>query len=340
MQKLSNPFSGLGQFCMHLGNELAGLEHQHEKLTYYLPESHLNEFGESVSYIKSRSLHKFFPLNSKPFDIWHCLHQDSPYLPGKPGTKLILTIHDLNFLEKYDTAKIQKRIRSLQKKVDRAEVITVISKYTEKIIRENLMIRDKPVHVIYNGNALKKTATAETNRFNNTNYFFSIGIIAEKKNFHVLIPLLEHFKDMQLIIAGNKSGEYVQKITAIARELHVEDRLHLVGNITESEKYWLYENCKAFLFPSVAEGFGLPVVEAMSLGKPVFLSKLTSLPEVGGEKAFYFGSFEKHEMIRNIEDGLAQYAAKPELKHEITAWAEQFSWSNAARSYLNLYKSM
>jgi len=118
----------------------------------------------------------------------------------------------------------------------------------------------------------------------------------------------------------------------------VEKQLHLIGIINDSDKYWLLKNCNSFAFPSLAEGFGLPVIEAMSLGKPVFLSHLTSLPEVGGPEAYYWKSFEPSSMIDVYQSGMKTY---DELKaaREIE-WAAQFSWSKAAESYLNLYESI
>lgn len=338
MDKLNNMNSGLGQFCFHFGNTLSQQTTLRFEPYFFLPAKMKNIFGSKFNYISSNKFHKFFPVKGK-FDVWHCLHQESSYLPSKKSAKIILTIHDLNFLEvKKSRWKQKLRLKKLQRLINKADALTVISKYTEKAVRENLTIPNIPLKVIYNGNALKTFSSVSKPDFvPEGKFFFSIGIIAPKKNFILLIPLLKHFKDFQLIIAGNKDHKHVQEIQAVAIKEGVEDRLIMPGNVTEEEKYWLYQNCTAFLFPSMAEGFGLPVIEAMSLGKPVFLSRFTSLPEIGGEEAFYFNSFESQFMHKTIKDGLKEYDTDKEKSQRIIDWSRQFSWSKAVDAYQELY---
>ena len=101
----------------------------------------------------------------------------------------------------------------------------------------------------------------------------------------------------------------------------------------------LYENCEAFLFPSLTEGFGLPVIEAMSFGKPVFLSNSSSLPEIGGSEAFYWDSYEVDHMLSVFNHGMkakndGEFAAK------VKSWANHFTWEASASKYLNLYSRL
>ena len=95
----------------------------------------------------------------------------------------------------------------LQKKVDRADAIAVISNFTESEVRKHLNVEGKPIHVIFNGNTLVRfddePRPGSIKQYGD--YFFSIGIISAKKNFEVLIPLLTHYTTMQLVIAGNKN---------------------------------------------------------------------------------------------------------------------------------------
>ncbi len=339
MEKISNRASGLGQFCFNLGEQYQKINPHDIALDFYVPAAQRNIFGNGFKYTNKNSFHKFIPLNSSRYDVWHCMHQGSKYMPASKNTKLILTIHDLNFLNKYTGIKRNIKLKFLQSLVNRCSAITVISKFTESEIKKYLNIQ-VPVHVIYNGNSLKEsTATPTINITAFKNYFFSIGIISEKKNFHVLLPLLESFPDMQLVIAGNNSSAYAKQILNEAKTKNVYNRLHLIGNVDENNKYHLYKNCKALLFPSCTEGFGLPVIEAMSLGKPVFLSNLTSLPEIGGSEAYYWNNFESTSMAQIVKTGLTEYSNTPDKTKRIRAWAQQFSWENAANAYLNLYKT-
>ena len=167
-------------------------------------------------------------------------------------------------------------------------------------------------------------------------FLFSIGQFHSRKNFHVL-PALLMDNEYELIIAGMNDFAYTEKVINEAKKLKVNDRLKLIGAISDEEKSWYYKNCLAFVFPSIGEGFGLPVLEAMYFGKPVFLSRFTSLPEVGGDVAYYFDNFDPACMKEIFENGMHHYeCSHPQEK--IVERAKNFSWKKAADEYLNVYR--
>ena len=193
--------------------------------------------------------------------------------------------------------------------------------------------------MIYNGCSFFEGERIETptNYKPSAPFLFSIGTVLRKKNFHVLPCLLEQ-NDMELIIAGNPS-KYSDVVMEWAIKCGVESRVHLIGSIDDSDKDWYYRNCEAFVFPSIAEGFGLPVLEAMSYGKPTFLSKYTSLPEIGRDFAFYFDvDFTPRDMQRVLIDGLAEFEGR-DVDTQI-AYAKSFSWENMAREYCKIYNQL
>ena len=91
--------------------------------------------------------------------------------------------------------------------------------------------------------------------------------------------------------------------------------------------------------PSLAEGFGAPVVEAMVFGKPLFLSRLTSLPEIGGDVAFYFDDFREENMQQIFKEGMSNYK-KNGLADKIMQRGNDFSWEEKAREYIEVYRSL
>jgi glycosyltransferase involved in cell wall biosynthesis len=131
----------------------------------------------------------------------------------------------------------------------------------------------------------------------------------------------------------------LEKIKQEANELGVLDRVIFAGAVSEADKMALYVHCEAFVFPSLAEGFGLPVVEAMHLGKAVFLSQFTSLPEVGGPEAYYFTDFEGASMRDTLSNGLKDYQ-EHDKKQAIQEWSKRFDWSVAAASYVDVYTKL
>ena len=164
-------------------------------------------------------------------------------------------------------------------------------------------------------------------------------IVHKKKNYHVLLPLLKN-EGLEMIIAGRlDEPDYISAMQEKAKKMGVADRLHITGPITEGEKSWYLQNCYAFVHPSLAEGFGAPVVEAMQFGKPLFLSSLTSLPEIGGNVAFYFRDFNPSHMEQVFETGMKTYYDQ-NMSAMIQERSIQFDWQEKAIQYLNVYRTL
>lgn len=338
-EKLSNKYSGLGQFCYNLGTSLSETDRDNDYI-FHLPKSSDLFLDQNRQF--ANKLRRIFPFSGSNYDVWHCIHQESPYLPINKKTKVVLTIHDLNFLHKdYPDWKKKHKLSKIQIKINRADAITTISEFSANEIKENLKISDKKIfQVIYNGNSLKKFNSKKSAIVPDSEYIFSIGIVNRKKNFKTLVPLLKYNDKLKLVIAGIDNGDYSKEILEYANQLGFEDRVIFSGIISDEEKFHLINNCLAFVFPSLSEGFGLPVVEAMSLGKPVFLSNLTSLPEIGGENAYYWKSFDTDYMLEIFKNGINDYSSNPEKKNLIIKQSDKFSWKNSAEQYLELYKKL
>jgi len=340
-ERMKYPHTGLYQFCLQLGKSLPKhIDPAKEKIFYYLPASAGKIFGEDANYISQKSFHKIKLPSLNDFDIWHATNQGSAYTPTNRKVKKVLTVHDLNFL--YENSerpqKIKRSLKKIQKQIDVADKICAISEYVKSDIKKHFPLHEKNVEVIYNGCDIDRTENLSTPKFlPQRSFIFTIGTIMAKKNFHVLPALLCN-NDMQLIIAGvTIQKDYEMKIKEEARKLRVQDRLVLTGSVSENDKKWYLKNCEAFVFPSIAEGFGLPVIEAMAFGKPVFLSTATSLPEIGGDVAYYFQSFDADDMRHTFEKGMEHYY-QHQPQNTIMQRAHQFSWDKAAEKYVNIYR--
>lgn len=344
-ERLRDPYSGLGQFCLHLGHELVRYNPDPEryKLTFGVPKAETGVFGDGVDYHPVSWYDRLW--RSGEYNLWHGLHQDVATLPAS-STRFVLTIHDLNFLERtdYSATKKTNRLTTLQRKLNRATALTTISAYTASVVRQHLRVPDtKPLQVIHNGAAVNPDGVSVRPGFAREGeppFFLCLGVIQPKKNAHVLLPLLQAFPDYRLILAGDPTHDYALHIRQQAVKLGVSEQLIMPGTVSQEEKAWLYAHCEAFLFPSLSEGFGLPVVEAMQFGKPVFLSNRTSLPEIGGRDAFYFESFEPDDMVNVFREGMMQFHEDP-LRADRLRWhARKFSWQKAAKAYWELYTDL
>ena len=334
-EKLKSPNSGLGQFCAHLGKAIE--KSSKEEIGFYIDPEHLTFFETKNTILWKRS-HKYLGIPVKA-DIWHSMHQEAKYFPKDKATKILLTIHDLNFLDKYTGSKRERKLKNLQKLVNKASGIAYISAFTKKIAEQHLELPDVLQKVIYNGvsvldaNPIKPEFVDDSKAF-----LFSIGIIGEKKNFHVLIEAMKNLPDLNLYLCGNATSKYADKIRTLIAKHDLGKRVFLPGEISEAEKNWMFENCKVFVFPSLSEGFGLPVVEAMHFGKPLILSKLTSLPEIGGKEAIYLDNFLPEEIASKIEFAIKNDT--PERQKLLKDRALFFSWQKAAEQYLEMYSAL
>lgn len=335
-EKIKDLHSGLGQYCFHLGKELLNIPSNLEYL-FFLPQKDFGIFGNDQTYIASKKYKRLSSYFSPKADVFHAIHQDSKYKPDSKS-KYILTIHDLNFL--YKGHKDPKPLlHELQKKIDRASHVVFISEFTKNLCLENLKLKDHSV--IYNGISVsyrrKWHNQQKTPIKPNRPFLFTIGIISEKKNFHTLIEMMNYIEDYDLIIAGRSDSIYAQEMLHQIGKFGLENRIKLIGNITEDEKIKYYQACSGFVFPSRQEGFGMPVIEAMSFSKPVFVSTFTSLPEIAGPHGFYFDNFDPEHMASIVKFGLKKMEENPHLKIDLKKWTEKFSWEKAALAYSNLY---
>lgn len=336
-----NPNNGLYQFTENLGNSLASITHPDLALNFYLPKNKFNLFGNLVNYVPHHSIDKFYMQGTSKYDVWHTTNQISWYKPFNKKTKRILTIHDLNFLieEKEKLTRNKRLLKEIQHRIDSSHFITTISNYTLQAVQEHLDLRNLPTKVIYNGAYLKEfPAYSQPVYRPEKPFLFSIGSMQPRKNFHSLIPLL-FGNDYELVIAGNNNFEYKNKVIEAAKKWNVFNRIKLIGAVSEQDKYWYYQHCLAFLFPSLAEGFGLPIIEAMQMGKAVFLSKETCLPEIGGDVAYYFSDFEPASMKELFNQGMHDFISQNK-KIKTKERANFFSWNNAANQYLEIYKNV
>lgn len=354
--KLRTPHCGLGQYCQRLGSALLrqaaggaveprlwlrGKDHAALGASAELLEDATPAWRKEKVFRWLRPLRGLLPTEG-PIDLWHATDQCCKHFPADPRVPVVLTIHDLNFLREKHKIRVERNQARVQRKVDRASCVTVISEFVAQEVRDHLNLRGKPVRVIYNG-ADRTEADAPQERpafLPSGPFLFTIGAIAPKKNFHVLVPLMQRVPEMKLVIAGPDHHAYARQIRADAKRLGVADRVLVPGSVTDAQRTWLYAHCEAFLFPSLTEGFGLPVIEAMQHGSPVFCSRRTSLPEVAGPDAFYWESDTPDHLSQVFQAGMARVAADPTLGDRLRANAARFDWDQTAREYLEVYREV
>ncbi|GAB4255162.1 MAG: glycosyltransferase family 1 protein [Vicingaceae bacterium] len=340
LERLKYFYNGLGQFCFYLGKYLSINQPDWVQFHFLVPTDFIGKFGDNVKYITLKPHLKFIKHYPFKIDLWHTTHQGSEYLPPN-NTRQVLTIHDLNFLYEKSDLKAQKRLKKVQKLVNSASLITCISNYVKNDISNNLNLHNIPIEVIYNGVELETHQMEPPKWYNGEKFFCYIGVIEPKKNLKTLIGLIEQVEeDIKLFICGNKQTKYAATLLKEIAAKKLENKMVLPGIVSSSEKTFLLKNCEAFLFPSLIEGFGIPPIEAMKFGKPVFVAKKSSLPEVCGDAAFYWEDFNPLKMVHVLQQGLEQYNKTPEIKEKITLQAAKYNWQNTAKQYIKVYENI
>ncbi|NLO71552.1 MAG: glycosyltransferase family 4 protein [Porphyromonadaceae bacterium] len=347
LSALKNVYSGFGQVALTYGRYFQNnyrKESAHYSLTLLVPDDMIGKFGNEVNYLSSSNrLKRRFPFLFPKFDVWHSTHQLSKFRPFYSGTKQILTFHDLNYLYERKGFSRYRKHRQLQGKINRADQLVCISHFTKEEIERNLNLNRKKCNVIYNYvEPFDECLASKPSIDIKMPFFFSIGALRKKKNFHVLLDLMKLYPEKHLYIAGTEVRNKKKNAYALMIKERIKNEritnVTLLGGILHEEKIWMYKNCEAFLFPSLFEGFGLPVIEAMQFGKPVFSSAETSLKEIGGQFAYFWDDFEPYHMKSLIDANLERFYNERERVWKEKQYAESFSTNTHFEEYEKLYE--
>lgn len=339
---LRDPNSGFGEVSRNYLAAFSALDIRDFETTLLLPSGYPAEELEAKGFrvVRYADIYKFLPRLLPKFDLWHSTNQFFRAL--RPDVPQILTLHDLNFLHEKSPRKQEKYLRRTMRRAHHATRLVTISDYVARDACRHLDLGDRRPQVIYNGvenitgHAESRPAFVREGR----PFFFAIAQVRKKKNFHVLVPMMRRFPDYDLFICGSKSTPYAASIEQEAQRLGLPN-VSLPGVLTAEEKVWVYRHCSAFFFPSLLEGFGLPVVEAMQFGRPVFISSRTSLPEVAGGHAFVWEDFETDAMADLVSDRLATFSPESPAAREMIAYATtNFTYEKNVQAYLSLYREL
>lgn len=357
LEKLRHINCGLGRFSLHLAQEMLRLSPGRFEPVFLLAKGsdrHLPPRGFDRIGVRPwkkealmRRLRPFIrPFLPRPqIDLWHATNQMSKYLPLDDRVPVVLTIHDLTFLHETPNdehpRRIERKLADIQAKVDRAAAIVTDSQYVADDVKTHLTLGDRPVHVVRLGlPAPPAAATTRPAFLPDGPFVLTVGNCLPHKNFHVLLDLIDRLPNLRLVIAGKKMTPYGEFLGREIVRRGLEARAIMAGEVCDADRQWLYEHCDAFLFPSLTEGFGFPVLEAMQCGKPTFLSRMTCLPEIAGAHAFYFDGFEAASMAATYEAGMAAFRNDPGFSDRVRSHAAGYSWAETARGYLRVYESI
>lgn len=289
-----------------------------------------------------------FLRKDKPDVFWGTSHM----LPPKvKGIKYIVTFHDLGPLicpKWYIWYNALFNRLLMRKSAKSADIIISVSKSTKRELINRLKIDPSNIECIYEGGAdLSDTNGKNFDIINkkfgiSKPFFLYIGAIMSdtNKNIETIIQSFECLSSRgvysELVLAGKlQRGD---KLISMAERSEYKYRIKFTGYISDEEKIYLYQNAAAFVFPTLYEGFGIPVLEAMTIGTPVICSSNSSLPEVGGNAAIYLENERNAEELADKMNMVLNFTQE-EREETINRGIEQaknFSWEKCAQETLNI----
>jgi len=271
--------------------------------------------------------------------------------PNISGT-VITTIHDLTYKLYPNTmdASNKKRLeKDMKSTIKRADYIITISESSKRDIIKYLHVDENKIQVIYPGvdEVYKKVLNSDEiiavkNKYNiHGKYLLYLGTLEPRKNIETIIRAYSCFKksdkeNIKLVLAGKKGWLY-DNIFKLVKEFDIEDSVIFTDYIDDSDKATLYQGAEMFLFPSLYEGFGMPVIEAMASRIPVITSNSSSLPEVSGEAAIITDPLDYKKISESIELILNDNGLREKMVNEGIKQANKFSWDLSAEKLKNIY---
>jgi len=274
------------------------------------------------------------------------------YLPRFCPVPQVVTIHDLAYLyfEKDFLKKDLYQLKNWTKySVNQARKIIAVSKTTKKDLIKSYEIPEDKIEVIYNGascchpeRGAKRRVEGSKNKLKIKNFLLFVGTLQPRKNLAVLIDAFDKFlkinKDFKLAIVGKKGWLY-EEIFQKVKEMKLGRKVIFTGHVPEKQLAWFYKNAFCLIMPSLYEGFGIPLLEAMSFDCPVIASFSSSLPEVGADACLYFDPKSPDELLEKLKLLKDSNQLRKDLIEKGKKRVKEFSWEKCGKETLEVIKN-
>jgi glycosyltransferase involved in cell wall biosynthesis len=288
-------------------------------------------------------------LEKDKIQIFHGLSGEIPVGLRKKNVKSIVTIHDLIFVRHphlYSFFDRKIHFYKFKKAARNADLVIAISEQTKSDIINFLDIDQAKVHVIYQGckNVFKKTYTDSkkdtvAKKINLPEKFIlNVGTIEERKNALTIVKAIKDL-DVSLVLIG-KETTYANQIHEYIDANNLQDRVRFLKGISAEELAIIYQLATVFVYPSIFEGFGIPIIEALYSKTPVITNKNGVFPEAGGPSSLYIEPFDVDDLQQKINQVLSDSTLSEEMKEKGFEFAQKFNDDVIATSFNNLYQSL
>src|ERR1017187_10838704 len=328
--------SGVGLYSHEI---LLGLAAAHPEVRFdfcYRPHRYLRARRAALpSNVRRRILAE--PFGPRGADLFHGLNQRLPRIPMRHS---IATFHDLFVMTGvYSTPEFRARFTDQARDAaERADAVIAVSHFTASQVVSLLGVDPAKIHVVHHG--IRHLAEPGTTPRGREKVILHVGAIQKRKN---IVRLVEAFETLpppwQLVVAGSH-GYGAEEILARIENSSARDRIRVTGYVSAPDLARWYARAAIFAFPSLDEGFGMPVLEAMAAGVPVIASNRSALPEVAGDAAVLVDPESSEALGVALRELTISVDWCRELARRGTARARMFTWEKAVRETWDVYRAV
>ena len=364
--------TGLGSYSRTLVNNLIVQCPEDTELRLYAPDKGIdalrNQIKSGVTWCYPKRNSSLFTLHSSLYksywrshgivndlkrdgvEVFHGLSGELPIGLRKAGIKGVVTIHDLIFLrhpEWYNPVDVMFYKWKFHKTLKEATKIIAISECTKRDIIHYGDIDPERIEIIYQSFSpqFKQNSSPQNNTASEENsslftlhsslkrYILSVGTVEERKNLGLAVKALDYLPDNVHLVAVGRQTDY-------AKSLPKHPRLHLMGQLPIEELTALYDGAEAFVYPSRYEGFGIPIIEAISRGLPVVACTGSCLEEAGGPDSIYVDPDDAQAMANAIKSVLKGAPDREQRIERSKEYIKRFEGNDVAAQVMQLYQNL
>lgn len=359
-KRAANNLTGLGNYSRSLIAHLAKYFPQNQ---YFVYSPKVKNIPQINAFINIKGIHLKLPekkgllwrslgiktqLLKDRIDLYHGLSHEIPIGIHKTGIPSIVTIHDLIFIKfPKNFGVIDRFIYNLKTRYacKHADRIIAISEQTKRDIVELFKIAPEKIEVVYQScdDSFKLPVTEETKavvrtKYNLPNqYILNVGTIETRKNLLNLIKALKNVNETYKLVVIGKKTDYYKQVEKEILEQELSHRVLFLQNVPFTDLPVIYQMAAVFAYPSVYEGFGIPIIEALYTRVPVVAAIGSCLEEAGGPNSLYVHPTDHNAMANAINKILASPDLQAEMKEKGIAYVQKFNNESISNQMMQLY---
>ncbi len=367
-KRITHNATGLGNYGRFVVNSLNKF-HPENNYNLYSPKpgnaacrSQINSPGNLKFMYPSGNIYSSFPLLWRSYyltqrllrdkvDLFHGLSNELPICIEKSGIPSVVTIHDLIFNRHPEYYKfLDRKIYNFKFKRAclHANRIIAVSETTKKEIIAAYKIPESKIEVIYQGchptfgtRIDQQTRNNVMNSFNIARpYILYVGSIEARKNLLLIVKAMKHLNADITLVAVGKRTPYTEVVEAFIKENQLQNRVKILHNVSSAELPALFQSASVFVYPSFFEGFGIPILEALTSGIPVIAATGSCLEEAGGNDSLYVDPNNHIQLASYINQVISNRQLAYNMIEKGKVYAQRFSPEQSARQLMSLYNQV